>query len=143
MLRALRRRCADIKRVERRQNYVGLRMNLFKRWFWPRSARSEMLSLYRRGLACAEKQDSQGAMSAYTTAIEHADASDDVKAMALYNRALLFAAEGKTDQALADLEAVMDMPVPLREIKLAARRRLERLRHRQEATARAKRTIAP
>ncbi|HEY3394850.1 MAG TPA: hypothetical protein VGK58_19245 [Lacipirellulaceae bacterium] len=82
-------------------------------------------------------------MSAYTTAIEHADASDDVKAMALYNRALLFAAEGKTDQALADLEAVMDMPVPLREIKLAARRRLERLRHRQEATARAKRTIAP
>ena len=81
-------------------------------------------------------------MSAYTTAIEHADASDDVKAMALYNRALLFAAEGHTDQALADLEAVMDMPVPLREIKLAARRRLERLRNRLSATARAKRTIA-
>lgn len=94
-------------------------------------------------MACAEKQDSQGAMSAYTTAIEHAEATDDVKAMALYNRALLFAAEGKTDQALADLEAVMDMPVPLREIKLAARRRLERLKNRLSATARAKRTTAP
>jgi tetratricopeptide (TPR) repeat protein len=119
---------------------VGLLMSLFTRWFWPRSARSEMLSLYRKGMACAEKQDSQGAMSAYTMAIQHAEASDDVKAMALYNRALLFAAEGNTDQALADLQAVMDMPIPLREIKLAARRRLERLRHRQEATERAKQT---
>ena len=82
-------------------------------------------------------------MSAYTTAIEHADASEDVKAMALYNRALLFAAEGNNDQALADLTAVMEMPLPLHEIKLAARRRLERLRHRLTATARAKRTSTP
>jgi hypothetical protein len=118
----------------------GLLMNLFTRWLWPRSIRSEMLSLYRKGMACAEKHDSQGAMSAYTAAIEHVEASEDVKAMALYNRALLFAAEGKTDQALADLTAVMDMPVPLHEIKLAARRRLERLKHRLAATARAKPT---
>jgi tetratricopeptide (TPR) repeat protein len=121
----------------------GWPMNLFKRWFWPRSNRSEMLSFYKKGMACAEKDDSQGAMSAYTTAIEHAGASEDVKAMALYNRALLFAAEGNNDRALADLTAVMEIPLPLYEIKLAARRRLERLRHRLTATARVKPTSAP
>jgi hypothetical protein len=102
-----------------------------------------MLSFYKKGMGCAEKHDSQGAMSAYTTAIEHAGTSDDVRAMALYNRALLFAAKGDTDQALADLTAVMEMPLPLQEIKLAARRRLERLRHRLTAAARVKRTSTP
>jgi hypothetical protein len=119
---------------------VGLLMNLFTRWFWPRSVRSEMLSLYRKGMACAEKHDSHGAMSAYTAAIERPDATEDVKAMALYNRALLFAADGNTDRALTDLKAVMDMPIPLPDVKLAARRRLDRLNHRVAAAARAKRT---
>ena len=60
--------------------------------------------------------------------------------MALYNRALLFAAAGNTDRALADLNAVMDMPISLPDIKLAARRRLDRLKNRVAATERAKRT---
>jgi tetratricopeptide (TPR) repeat protein len=112
-------------------------MSFISRWFWPRSVRSEALSLYKGGLACAEKEDSKAAMDAYTAAIELPDAPDDVKAMALYNRALLFAAAGRTDKALADLQTVMEMPMPMHGIKLAARRRLERLHHRQEAAARA------
>jgi len=110
-------------------------LNFFRRWIWPRSARNEALSLYKLGLARTGEKDQMGAMGAYTSAIELSEAPDDVKAMALYNRALLFAAAGKTDKALADLKAVMDMPVPLQDIKLAARRRLERLQHQQDVAA--------
>jgi len=86
-------------------------------------------------MACAERGDSIGAMEAYAAVIEHADAPDDVKAMTLYNRALVFAAQGNVDQALGDLREVMEMPVPLRDIKLAAKRRLERLHNRFGAAA--------
>lgn len=105
-------------------------MNLFRRWIWPRSVRGKGLSLYKEGLACAEKQDVKGAMDAYTLTVDLACVPDDVKGMALYNRALLFAAEGNTVKALADLKAVIELPFPLRDVKLAAKRRLERLQHR-------------
>jgi hypothetical protein len=118
-------------------------VNLFRRWFWPRSVRKEGLALYKLGMACTDKQDPQGAMDAYTSVIELPDAPDDVKAMALYNRALLFAAEGKTQKASADLEAVMKMPIPPHGVKLAAKRRLERLQHRQDAAARPNRRSDP
>jgi hypothetical protein len=111
-------------------------MNLLKRWFWPHSIRGDALSLYKRGLACGESKDSKGALSAYTSAIELADAPDDVKAMALYNRAIILAAEGAIDRAVADLRVVMEMPVSLHLIKVAARRRLERLQHRRDAAVR-------
>jgi hypothetical protein len=75
-------------------------------------------------------------MDAYTSAIESPNAPDDVKAMALYNRALVLAANGAIDKALTDLKAVMDVPVPLHAIKQAARRRLERLKYRCDAAAR-------
>jgi hypothetical protein len=111
-------------------------MNPFRRWLWPRSVRIEVLSLYKLGLARTEKQDPEGAMDAYTSAIEQRDAPDDMKAMALYNRALLFAARGSTDHALADLQAIMEMPIPSHGVMLAAKRRLERLLHRQAAATR-------
>ena len=114
-------------------------MNLFKWWIWPRSARSDVMSLYKEGIALAEKHDAQGAMAAYTSAIERADAPDDVKAMALYNRALLFAAKGNTELALADLKTIMALPISPRDVKLAARRRVDRLQHRLAAVARVNR----
>lgn len=93
-------------------------------------------------MKCVEKQDSKGAMSAFASVIERPDAPEDLVGMALYNRALLFAATGDTDRALADLNAVMALPIPLRGVKLAARRRLERLHHRQAAAAQAPRRPA-
>ena len=111
-------------------------MNLLRRWLWPHTVRSDTLSLYKHGLACGESKDVQGALSAYTSAIELANAPDDVKAMALYNRAIIFTAEGATEKALTDLRAVMGLPVPLRVIKLAAKRRLERLLNRRCSGAR-------
>jgi hypothetical protein len=117
-------------------------VNLFRRWLWPHSVRSDALSLYKQGLTCGECKDSNGALSAYTSAIEMADGPNDVRAMALYNRALILAAQGATEEALMDLRAVMGMPVPLQVIKLAARRRLERLQNRQVAGARQNRLSA-
>ena len=105
-------------------------MNPFHWLFGGRSVRSSVLSMYKRGLAKAEKHDRQGALEAYTAAIELQDAPEDVRAMALYNRALVFAAAGETTKAVADLQALLAIPVPLREIKSAARRRLDRM-HRQ------------
>jgi hypothetical protein len=110
-------------------------MNLFKRWLWPHSVRSDALSLYKQGLVCSENKNAKGAMQAYTLAIELPNSPDDVKAMALYNRALVLAAGGAIDQALADLEVVMELPAPLHAVKLAARRRLERLRNRRDSQA--------
>jgi hypothetical protein len=114
-------------------------MKLFTWWIWPRSVRSESMSLYKEGMVRAEKHDMKGAMAAYTAAIELPDAPDDVKAMALYNRALLLAAAGNTQLALADLKIIMDSPISQRDIKVAARRRLDRLQHRLAAAARVKR----
>jgi hypothetical protein len=111
-------------------------MNLFGWLIWPRSVRREVMSFYKEGIACAEKHDAQGAMAAYTSAIETADSPEDVKAMALYNRALLFAAAGNTERALADLQTVIDLPIPQHDVKVAARRRVDRLRHRLAAAAR-------
>jgi len=109
-------------------------MNLFRR-LWPRSIRNHVLSLYKTGITRAENDDHRGAMEAYTQAIESADAPDDLRAMALYNRALLLAADGDIAQALADLRCVMAMPGQLADVKLAARRRLERLQHRLDAVS--------
>ncbi len=111
-------------------------MNLLRRWFWRGSVRNEALSLYKQGMARAEKKDSKGAMDAFSSAIDQPNAPDDVRAMALYNRALLFAADGNSDKALTDLNAIMEMPIPLQGVKLAAKRRLERLQHRQETVQR-------
>jgi len=114
-------------------------MNLFKWRIWPRSVRSEVMSLYKEGIARAEQHDAKGAMAAYTLAIERTDAPEDVKAMALYNRALLFAAVGNTQLALDDLKTIMELPNPQRDVKLAARRRVDRLQHRLAAAVRVNR----
>ena len=50
------------------------------------SRRGKALSLYRTGMAKAEKRDYEGAIADYSAAIELAKIPADVKAMALYNR---------------------------------------------------------
>ena len=69
---------------------------------------------YRLGLARDKKGDPDGAMAAYSSTISLDNAPDDVKAMALYNRALLFATRGDHGKAAADLNAIMVMPTPVR-----------------------------
>jgi tetratricopeptide (TPR) repeat protein len=88
---------------------------------------------YRLGLARDKKGDSEGAIAAYSSAISLDNAPNDVRAMALYNRALLFAAQGDQSKASADLNAIMVMPTSVRDVTDAAKRRLERLQRRQNA----------
>jgi hypothetical protein len=106
-------------------------MSLVQWLFRSRSARSVALSLYKSGLKCTKKNDPQGAMTNFTAAVESPGAPDDLRAMALYNRALLFTAADNFSAAVDDLNAVLAMQDPLREIKLAARRRLDRMQHQR------------
>ena len=110
-------------------------MNLFRWLFAWRSIRSEAMHNYRLGLARDKKGDSDGAISAYSSVISLDNAPDDVKAMALYNRALLFDAQGDHSKAAADLNAIMVMPTSIRGVTDAARRRLDRLQRRHDAAA--------
>jgi hypothetical protein len=105
-------------------------MNIFRWLVGGRSVRKVALSLYKQGLAKAKLNDLEGAMQSYTAAIEVPDAPEDVRAMALCNRALMFGNFGKTANAAADLNAVLAMTGTLRTIKAAARHRLTRM-HRQ------------
>jgi tetratricopeptide (TPR) repeat protein len=118
-------------------------MNPFHWLFGGRSVRSSVLALYKRGLANDEKHDPQAALEAYTAAIDLQDAPEDVRAMALYNRALLLAAAGETVKAIADLHALLAIPLPLREVKSAARRRLDRMQHQHDARVAVHREARP
>ena len=111
----------------------GPYMKLFRWLFAWRSVRSEALHYYRLGMARDKKGDSDAAIAAYSSAISTANAPDDVTAMALYNRALLFAARGENHNAAADLNAIMVMPTSVRGVTDAAKRRLERFRRRKDA----------
>ena len=105
-------------------------MNFFKWLTRGNSVHDVVLSLYKRGLASAMNHDQKGARDAYTAAIDMPDAPTDLRAMALYNRALLYAAAKEIPRAIQDLNAVLAMTVPLHKVKLAARQKLDRMQRR-------------
>ena len=90
------------------------------------SNRRKALSLYKRGMARARKRDRQGAINDYTTTIAMRDTPEEVKAMALYNRALAHMAAGDETKGRADLNMVlgMDMDDRFVNVRTMARHRL-------------------
>ncbi|HPM79940.1 MAG TPA: hypothetical protein PLF81_04545 [Candidatus Anammoximicrobium sp.] len=98
------------------------------------SHRGKAISQYRSGMAKAKKRDYGGAIADYSAAIEAPQIPADVKAMALYNRALAYSAMGEDAQAAEDLAAVQAMPGLPENIKTAAQQRRERIRRRDEKT---------
>ena len=92
------------------------------------SSRGEALSLYRRGMARAKKQDHEGAIDDYTATIDMPCAPPDVKAMALYNRALVYSADEDNPKSIDDLNMVLAMAKIPADIKTEARRKLERMK---------------
>lgn len=92
------------------------------------SGRGKALLHYRRGMDEANQQNHKAAIDQYTMAVELAAGPDDVRAMALYNRALSHAAVGNEQAAIEDLDAVLAMKESLAKIKSAARQRLGRMR---------------
>ena len=94
--------------------------------------RRKALRLYRRGMARAKKYDSEGALTNYTAAIESTDVPADVKAMALYNRALVNVAAGADAKGVDDLNAILEMggTMGLVNITTMARQKLAKMESR-------------
>lgn len=104
----------------------------FFQWLRGRqTVRGALLSRCRRGLARGEKHDRQGAMEDYTSVIDTSDAPADVRAVALYNRALLHVSRKDLQRAADDLRAVLAIETRRHDIKPAATRSLARILRRQ------------
>ncbi|MBI2477200.1 MAG: hypothetical protein HYV60_00660 [Planctomycetia bacterium] len=78
-------------------------------------------------MAKSHRHEHRSAIEDYTTAIEMHDVPSDVKAMALYNRALVYAAAGDASKATTDLNTVLGMADAVPNIKSEARRKLVRM----------------
>jgi hypothetical protein len=97
--------------------------------------RGKALAHYRSGMAKARKHDREGAIDEYTTVIQTPNITPALKAMALYNRALVYAATGRESHAIKDLDTVLAIKHPLSRIKTEASRKLVRMKRRNEKTA--------
>jgi tetratricopeptide (TPR) repeat protein len=98
------------------------------------SHRGKAVSLYRSGMAKANKRNYVDAIADYSAAIRAPNIPIDVKAMALYNRALAYSAMHEDAKAAEDLAAVLEMPGLPINIKKEAQERRERIRRRDENT---------
>lgn len=84
-------------------------------------------------MAKATRHDYQNAITDYSAAIESTHIPPDVKAMAVYNRALAYSAIHEDAKAAADLADVLKMPGLPENIRIHAYQRSQRLRQRKEA----------
>lgn len=99
------------------------------------SSRGKALYIYRRGMLRAKQHDPQGAIDDYTATIDGPETPPDVKAMALFNRALVrCAADEHNPQVIDDLTMVLAMPESLADVKTEARRKLERMKRHSSKT---------
>ena len=96
------------------------------------SRRGKALGLYRRGMNKANRRDHQGALHDYTAAIGMQDAPADVRAMALYNRALIHTAMGNLSSGAEDLEEVMTMDEAPRDVKKRAKEKLAKRKSKSQ-----------
>lgn len=102
-------------------------MRLFN-WLSGRlSNRHRALWRYKRGMIKAKLRDHKSAIADYTAAIEMDDAPADVRAMALYNRALVHHACGNEAAAIGDLERLLDTAGARENVRTEARRQLLRM----------------
>jgi len=99
------------------------------------SHRGKALSLYRSGMAKANKRDYAGAIADYSAAIQASHIPKDVKAMAIYNRALAYSAIQEDERAAEDLAAVLQMPGLPANVRTHAEQRRERIQRRDEKRA--------
>ena len=103
-------------------------MNLFNWWKGRFTDRGKAVKLYRSGMELAKKKEHESAINDYSEAIKLSDELPDVRAMALYNRALMYLAVEDAKKATADLKTVLDMPKAPNDIKIEAKQRLTRMK---------------
>ncbi len=94
--------------------------------------RGKALTRYRAGMAKAKEGDFAGAIADYSAAIQAPDIPADVKAMAIYNRALAYSAIQEDRKAAKDLSTLLEIPGLSEEIKTAAHQRRVRIQMRDD-----------
>ena len=87
---------------------------------------------YRRGLLHARLQKHQAASAEYSAAIEMENVPPELRAMALFNRALVSYAAGAELDAIRDLNEVLAMNDIAENVKTEARRKLVRMERTSE-----------
>jgi hypothetical protein len=88
--------------------------------------------LYRRGMLRAKLKKFQAANADYSAVIELENAPADLRAMALFNRALVSYAAGAESDAVRDLDEVLAMVDIGENVKTEARRKLIRMERSSE-----------
>jgi hypothetical protein len=94
--------------------------------------RGKALSRYRAGMAKAKQGDFDGAIADYSAAIRAPDIPTDVKAMAIYNRALAYSAIHEDAKAAEDLAALLEMRGLSEAMRTAAHQRRVRIQMRDD-----------
>ena len=99
------------------------------------SNRAKAQVIYRQGLARAKTHDPNGAIKAYTQVIDMFSAPLDIISMALFNRGLVYTANGETAKGTCDLKEVLAMVAAPERVKTMARQKLIRMKNRLEETS--------
>ena len=86
-------------------------------------------------MAKANQRNYAVAIADYSAAIREPNIPTDVKAMALYNRALAYSVIHEKVKSAEDLAAVLELPGLPQNIKMQAKERQERMRRRKEGSA--------
>ena len=102
-------------------------MGFFDKFLGGFGVRGKAMAAYKRGMEKAEGRDWAGAIIEYTAVIEMADAPGDVKAMALFNRAIAYSHADAPDRAELDLQRVLSLDEATAQVKNAARERMKRM----------------
>lgn len=106
-------------------------MNVSKWFSGLFSQRGKTEGIYQRGMKKAHDKDLDGAIADYSAVINDPQSPADLKAMALFNRALVYSLQKKFEEANADLERVQAIPEAPRNLRDATREKLERIRKEQ------------
>jgi tetratricopeptide (TPR) repeat protein len=96
------------------------------------TARGRAAALYQRGMEKAKAGDRVGAIADYTSLIENRRCPDDLKAMTLFNRGLVYYLARDLDSARKDFEAIAEMKGVPSNVASAAREKLNRIKSRKD-----------
>jgi len=96
----------------------------FERWMPPRTRAA---LCYRRGVIRARLGSHTDAIVDYTEVIDTQEINDELRAMALYNRALALHSMDRSLEAIEDLKRLQAMPGAAGRVKTEARRKLIRM----------------
>ena len=92
--------------------------------------RGRALALIDQGMTFANNAQPDFAIKHYNDVINSSKSPRDVKAMALFNRALVYTTIGNEPQAKIDLNAILNMPEAMTKIKKSASDKLVRMQRK-------------